>query len=115
MDERQRKAFEERVRRIDKDHRTGAHVAKAHVGMTTQRRRFRFPWGFFILAAAGYVFVKGFLFAYMGEQAYRDRLETLAQGGLLSKAGAVVMAPEPASTTVAGWLEGIVSGLNPDR
>lgn len=114
MSNDQRREFEERLKRVRKDHRTGANVRKAQAGSTKKHRRrrgFRFPWLFFVIAAAGYVFIKGFLYSYMGEQAYTQRLVDLASGDRLSQLGAGFMAADPASVWVAGQLEGVVALL----
>lgn len=113
----QQREFEERVKRVRKNHRTGAHVKQARTGLAANQRRkrkFRFPWLFFVLAASGYVFIKGFLYAYMGPEAYTQRLVDLASGERLSQIGAGFMAADPASVWVAGQLDSVIALLKND-
>ena len=51
---------------------------------------------------------KAFLFARLGPEAYDARINDLAQGTFVEKAGAWAMTPEPVTTWLAGHLSSLV-------
>lgn len=80
------------VRTINSD---GLIVAKPRL------YRPRFPLkGLLAVLILGFLF-KGFLFAYLGETAYGERVATLQSGSLLEQAGAWVMQPDPVTVMAA--------------
>lgn len=80
------------VRTINSD---GLIVAKPRL------YRPRFPLkGLLAVLILGFLF-KGFLFAYLGETAYGERVATLQSGSLLEQAGAWVMQSDPVTVMAA--------------
>ncbi|WP_090210192.1 hypothetical protein [Yoonia litorea] len=68
----------------------------------------RFPLkGLLVVLAIGFLF-KGFLFAYLGETAYAERVAGLQAGSTMEQAGAWVMQPDPATLAVASLLQTIL-------
>ncbi|WP_342070066.1 hypothetical protein [Yoonia algicola] len=80
------------VRTINSD---GLIVAKPRL------YRPRFPLkGLLAVLFLGFLF-KGFLFAYLGEAAYAERVATLQAGTVLEQAGAWVMQADPVTVLAA--------------
>jgi hypothetical protein len=80
------------VRTINSD---GLIVAKPRL------YRPRFPLkGLLAVLILGFLF-KGFLFSYLGEAAYGERVATLQSGSLLEQAGAWVMQSDPVTMMAA--------------
>lgn len=87
------------VRTINSD---GLIVAKPRL------YRPRFPLkGLLAVLILGFLF-KGFLFAYLGETAYGERVATLQGGSLLEQAGAWVMQPDPVTMLAAEGISTIL-------
>jgi len=51
---------------------------------------------------------KGFLFAYLGEVSYLERVAALQSGTLMEQAGAWLMQPDPATMIVANGVQAII-------
>ena len=56
----------------------------------------------------GFLF-KGFVFAYLGEEAYAERVTSLQSGTAMEKAGAWVMQPDPATLLIANSIGAILA------
>ena len=106
--------FDKRLKRIVRRHDRMARGVVKTVnadGLIVARPRIytpRFPLkGLLVLIVAGFVF-KGFLFAYLGEAAYADRVASLKQGSVMEQAGAWVMQADPATVYISGAIENIL-------
>ncbi|MEM8537508.1 MAG: hypothetical protein AAGF56_06570 [Pseudomonadota bacterium] len=107
--------FDKRLKKIEKRHdkikASGAVKTVNSDGLIVSRPRLykpRFPLkGLIVVFALGFLF-KGFLFAYLGEAGYLDRVATLDGGPALERAGAWVMQPDPATVFVASGIEAIL-------
>ena len=83
------------VRRVNSD---GLIVAKPRL------YRPRFPLkGLLAVLFLGFLF-KGFLFAFLGDAAYGERVAALQSGTVLEKAGAWVMQPDPITVLAANGI-----------
>lgn len=88
------------VRRVNSD---GLIIAKPRAF------RARFPLKTLIVALTlGFLF-KGFVFAYLGEAAYGERLAALQAGGIIEQAGAWIMQPDPATQLIATGVQGVIA------
>lgn len=68
----------------------------------------RFPLrGLIVVLVIGFLF-KGFLFAFLGEADYSERVAALQDGTAMEKAGAWMMQPDPATLAVAGVMQSIL-------
>lgn len=106
--------FDKRLKRIVRRHDRMARGVVKTVnadGLIVARPRMykpRFPLkGLLVLIIAGFLF-KGFLFAYLGEAAYADRVAALQQGSVMEKAGAWVMQADPATVYLSGAIQNIL-------
>ncbi|WP_245834206.1 hypothetical protein [Yoonia maricola] len=64
----------------------------------------RFPLkGLLAVLFLGFLF-KGFLFAYLGEAEYVERVAALEGGSVLEQAGAWIMQPDPVTVMAAGGI-----------
>ncbi len=95
--------FDKRLKRIVRRHdRMSRGVVKtvSADGLIVARPRIytpRFPLkGIVVLILIGFLF-KGFLFSYLGEAGYADRVATLSNGSVMEKAGAWMMQADPAT------------------
>ena len=105
--------FDKRLKRIVRRHDRMANGVVRTVnsdGLIVVRPRIykpRFPLkGILFLVAAGFLF-KGFLFSYLGADAYSERVALLNNGTMMEQAGAWVMQPDPATTFIADQLNGL--------
>lgn len=106
--------FDKRLKRIVRRHdkmSNGVVRTVTSDGLIIAKPRLykpRFPLkGLLVVLMLGFLF-KGFLFAYLGEGAYGDRVAALKSGTVLEQAGAWVMQPDPVTYIVA---EGIATVL----
>ena len=106
--------FDKRLKRIVRRHDRMARGVVKTVnadGLIVARPRMytpRFPLkGLLVLLVVGFAF-KGFLFAYLGEAAYADRVAGLKQGSLMEQAGAWVMQADPATVYISGMIETVL-------
>ncbi len=102
--------FDKRLKRIVRRHDKMANGVVRTVtsdGLIVAKPRLykpRFPLkGLIVVLMLGFLF-KGFLFAYLGEAGYAERVATLQGGTVLEQAGAWVMQPDPVTTIVAGGI-----------
>lgn len=114
MSDTQMRDFDERLRRIDKQQRTlsrGFILSVNRDGLIVAKpesSRFRFPWRvvlFLLVAVMGF---KIALHAYIGAEAYGERLARLANGTVAERASAYVLHADP----VTIWIADVVSGRN---
>lgn len=106
--------FEKRARALESKHRKLANGYVTHMdrdGVMRHRpiSRFRIlrPRGILMLIV-GFLVFKGFLLSQMGAEAYGLRLQSLAEGGMLNRAGAVILADDPITTLIAGMLDRVL-------
>ena len=109
VSERQVKQFDDRLKRIQRiQRRGGGFEAAGTLGQsyyTRLARRGQRPVLRPALAiVAGLIFLKAIAAASLPEGEYAARLADLASGGLMERAGAFVMAPDPISRTLGGWM-----------
>ncbi|MCL4188447.1 MAG: hypothetical protein KJZ85_12635 [Rhodobacteraceae bacterium] len=64
-----------------------------------------------LMAAAALTGVKAVVHAHVGAAGYEARLADLQAGDGLSRAGAVLMQPDPATLALSAAVRGIVAGL----
>ena len=102
--------FDERVGQIVRRHKALSRGAVAQIGpdglLTVRPRRttLRFPWRGLALALILVILGKAALFAYMGADAYGDKLAALEHGSRGERAGAWIMAPDFATERLAEYL-----------
>lgn len=102
--------FDQRLRRISKQHRklAGGYVTSVnHDGLIIARPRRhgpRFPWKGLMLTAAMFLLFKGFLFASLGEITYEERVAKLRAGTVVEQAGAFAMQADPATLWVSSQI-----------
>jgi len=106
--------FDKRLKEINRRHSRMANGVVRKVnseGLIVARPRAfrpRFPLkGLIVVLLVGFL-LKGFLFAYLGEAAYGDRVAALQAGTTLEQAGAWIMQADPATVVVAGALRVIL-------
>lgn len=106
--------FDKRLKRIVRRHEKMSNGVVRTVnsdGLIVTRPRLykpRFPLkGLIVVLALGFLF-KGFLFAYLGEVAYVERVASLQSGSVMEQAGAWVMQPDPATVLIAGGIQMIL-------
>jgi len=106
--------FDKRLKRIVRRHdrmSNGVVRTVTSDGLIVARPRLykpRFPLkGLIIVLTLGFLF-KGFLFAYLGEASYVERVATLQGGSVMEQAGAWVMQPDPATVLIAGGIATIL-------
>ena len=107
--------FDKRLKRIVRRHdkmATGGVVRAVNSdGLIVARPRLykpKFPLkGLIVVLALGFL-LKGFLLAYLGEEAYAERVATLQAGSTLEQVGAWVMQSDPVTAVVAGGVATIL-------
>ena len=106
--------FDKRLKQITRRHEKMANGVVRSVnpdGLIVARPRAyrpRFPLkGLIVVLAIGFLF-KGFLFAYLGETAYAERVAMLQSGTAMEKAGAWVMQADPATLAVASVMQTVL-------
>ena len=99
------------VRRHEKMNAAGTVKTVNSDGLIVARPRLykpRFPLrGLIVVLFLGFLF-KGFLFAYLGETGYAERVASLQAGSSLEQAGAWVMQPDPATLFMAEGIRAIL-------
>jgi len=109
VSQRQLRQFDKRLKRIQRIHRQGGGFeAAGTLGQSyytrLARRGQRPVWRPALAIVAAIVVFKAIASASMPEGEYAARVADLAAGGLGERAGAFVMAPDPISRTLGGWL-----------
>lgn len=106
--------FDKRLKRIVRRHEKMSNGVVRTVtsdGLIVAKPRLykpRFPLkGLIVVLMLGFLF-KGFLFSYLGEAGYADRVATLKGGTLMEQAGAWVMQPDPVTYVVAQGISTIL-------
>jgi len=106
--------FDKRLKQINRRHeKMGRGVVRSvnSDGLIVARPRAyrpRFPLkGLIVVLAIGFLF-KGFLFAFLGEAEYSERVAQLQAGTAMEKAGAWVMQPDPATLAIAGLMQTVL-------
>jgi len=89
------------VRRMDKNGLISAHP---------RRRMPRFPLKGMVILFAAALLYKSVLFASLGANGYAERVDALAQGNAIEKAGAWVMQADPLTQGLARMIDPVVSG-----
>jgi len=99
--------FGERLNRIDKSHRQlarGYVTTVNHDGLIIarpHRRSSRLPLRGLFLSLAVLLAFKGFVYAQIGEAAYQDRVQLLANGTIVEQIGAYAMYADPVTLWIA--------------
>lgn len=108
MAEAQVKDFQKRVRQIDRRHnkiaRGYVHLVERDGLLVPKESTFKsrsFPLRAVALTVGGLLLFKGILISQVGLSSYTTRLESLADGGVIEKAGAWLMQIDPVSRAVA--------------
>ena len=109
MSQEQYRQFDNRLKRIDRIHRKGGGFeAEGTLGQsyyTRAARKARRPVVAPALAiVAAIIVLKALAAASMPAGDYDAQVSALSQGNLIDRAGAFVMAPDPISRTIGGWL-----------
>ena len=106
--------FDKRLKKIVRRHDKMSNGVVRRVnsdGLIVARPRLykpKFPLkGLIVVLFLGLLF-KGFLFTYLGEANYLERVATLQTGTLMEQAGAWIMQPDPATTIVAGGIQAVM-------
>ena len=107
--------FDKRLKRIVRQHdkmsSSGAVKTVTSDGLIVAKPRLyrpRFPLkGLLAVLFLGFLF-KGFLFAYLGEAEYLERVAALNGGSVLEQAGAWVMQPDPVTVIAADGIATIL-------
>lgn len=106
--------FDQRVTRLSKKHQKLSRGYRATlrsdglVVMKPQRVRSGVPAKILLLCLLGFFAFKAFLLANLGQSAYQYRVDSLAQGTSVEKAGAWIMQVEPVSEFFAIQLNKIL-------
>jgi hypothetical protein len=106
--------FDERIRRIDRRHRTlsrGFVLSVSRDGLIVARpesSRFRFPWRVLLLLLIAVLGFKVVLHATIGPEAYAERLARLSNGTVAEQMSAYALHADP----VTVWIADTVSGRN---
>jgi hypothetical protein len=104
--------FDERLRRIDRQHRTlsrGFVLAVNRDGLIVAKpetSRFRFPWRVLLLLLVAVMGFKVALHAYIGPEAYADRLERLGDGTIAERVSAYALHADPVTVWISNSLSG---------
>ncbi len=109
VSQQQFKQFDQRLKRIRQIHRKGgAFEAAGTLGRSFYTRRARRGQRGVLRPAlaivAALVVFKAIAAASMPAGDYAARVDALSQSGLAGRAGAFVMAPDPISLALGGWL-----------
>ncbi|MCK0142681.1 hypothetical protein [Aliiroseovarius sp. F20344] len=114
MAEAQVRDFRKRVRQIDRRHnkitRGYVHLEERDGLLVPKESSFKsrsFPLRAIVIALVGLVVFKGLLVSQVGISSYSTRLESLAEGGAIEKAGAWLMQIDPFSLAVAEMVAGL--------
>ncbi len=106
--------FDKRLKRIVRRHEkmsNGVVKSVSSDGLIVAKPRLyrpRFPLkGLLAVLFLGFLF-KGFLFAYLGEADYLQRVAALQSGTVLEQAGAWVMQPDPVTVLAANGVSAIL-------
>lgn len=106
--------FDDRLRRIDRRHRSlsrGFVLSVSRDGLIVARpetSRFRFPWRALLFLLVAMMGFKVMLHAYIGPEAYGERLTRLANGTVAERMSAYALYADP----VTVWVADFVSGRN---
>ena len=106
-------SFDKRLRNIVRDHQrlnTGAVHAIRADGLIVARPRVynpKFPLRGILLLIGSAVLFKAYIFAHLGVAVYTDRVERLAEGSLVEKAGAWFMQADAVTVAFAQVLTSI--------
>jgi hypothetical protein len=104
--------FDERLRRIDRRHRTlsrGFVLSVSRDGLIVAKpesSRFRFPWRVMLFLLVAVMAFKIILHAYIGAEAYAERLARLSSGTVAEQMSAYMLHADP----VTVWIANAVSG-----
>ena len=103
--------FRNRLGRIDRSHRKLSSgyvqlVEKDGVLVPVPHRRIRsaFPYRGMLVAIAGFLVFKAFLFASLGEGVYNFRVERIADGTVFERAAAWVMQADPITRYISSFV-----------
>ena len=99
--------FDDRLRRINEKNvrMKGGYVTTVNrdglIVVRPQRKRSVLPWRGFLFLILGFIGFKTLLMAGLGFGNYQDRVDALNAGGIVERAGAYLMQPDPISHTLA--------------
>lgn len=106
--------FDKRLKRIVRRHdkmSNGVVRTVTSDGLIVAKPRLyrpRFPLkGLLVVLMLGFLF-KGFLFAYLGEAGYSDRVAALQGGTVLEQAGGWIMQADPVTFVVAEGIQTVL-------
>jgi hypothetical protein len=114
VSETQMQDFDDRLRRIDRRNRTlsrGFVLSVGRDGLIVARPesgRFRFPWRVMLFLLVAIMAFKVLLHAYIGPEAYGERLTRLSNGTIAEQVSAYALYADP----VTVWISDFVSGRN---
>jgi hypothetical protein len=106
--------FDDRLRRINRRNRVlsrGFVLSVERDGLIVARpetSRFRFPWRVMLFLLVAVLGFKTLLHAYIGPEAYAERLARLSSGTVAEQMSAYVLHADP----VTVWVANLVSGRN---
>lgn len=114
MSETQMQDFDDRLRRIDRRNRNlsrGFVLSVSRDGLIVARpetNRLRFPWRALLFLLIAMMAFKVLLHAYIGPEAYGERLTRLSNGTVAEQMSAYALHADP----VTVWISDLVSGRN---
>lgn len=100
-------AFDERLKKIEKNHTQLANGYSARVSrdgliiFRPKRRSGGVSLRGLLLLVVGFFFFKGMIMAHLGTTVYDQRVEALRQGSVVEQAGAFVMQADPVTSAIA--------------
>ena len=103
-------SFDQRVGRIVRHHKALARGAVTQIGpdglLTVRPRRtsLRFPWRGLVMSLLMVIVVKAGLFAYLGAEAYSEKLIEMQAGNGAEQFGAWIMTPDFATEALASYI-----------
>lgn len=106
--------FDDRLRRINRRNKVlsrGFVLSVERDGLIVARpetSRFRFPWRVLLFLLVAVLGFKTMLYAYIGPDAYGERLDRLAAGTMAERMSAYILHADP----VTVWVANVVSGRN---
>ncbi len=99
--------FNERLKTLGRKHQkmTGGYITRVGrdglMTVTPKRARRGFPFKGLALIVMGFFVFKAFTLAAVGPVTYNERLSSLSNGGAVERAGAVVLAIDPLTQSLA--------------
>ena len=106
--------FDARIKRVRHSHAKMAQGYDAKVGrdglivFRPKRRRKSIPWRPLLVLLAAFIGFKVFVLMQIGDIAYQERVDTLAAGTAVERAGAYAMQIDPVTRAIAAQIAPLI-------